>query len=165
MAGIGPTRFYRLSPLLTRICCKSSKVRGFRLYSSGQLQNSSSLNLTDPTKHPDYEKEIKRFEDISDKDENYHWHGYDPFNREEDTLWHHHTMFTFVSLCFVGGAFIFAYQPDPKLASWRQREAYLELARREQHGLPLIDPNLVPPEKMLAHLPQDEELGDTEIIV
>lgn len=48
---------------------------------------------------------------------------------------------------------------------WRQREAYLELARREAKGLPLVDPNLVPAEKMLQYLPTDEELGDTDIII
>jgi len=41
----------------------------------------------------------------------------------------------------------------------------LELARREANGLPLIDPNLVPPEKLLPYLPTDEELGDTEVII
>ena len=39
---------------------------------------------------------------------------------------------------------------------WSQREAYLEIARREALGLPLIDPDYIPPEKML--LPSDEEL-------
>ena len=52
-----------------------------------------------------------------------------------------------------------------RMVSWTQREAYLELARREANGLPLIDPNLVPPEKMKKYLPTDEELGDTEIII
>ena len=40
---------------------------------------------------------------------------------------------------------------------WAQREAYLEIARREALGLPLIDPDYIPPEKML--LPTDEELA------
>ena len=46
---------------------------------------------------------------------------------------------------------------------WEKREAFLELARREKHGLPLIDINLVDPSKI--HLPSDEELGDFDIIV
>jgi len=46
---------------------------------------------------------------------------------------------------------------------WYQREAYLELARREQEGLPLIDKHLVSPEKIT--LPDDDELGDFEIII
>ena len=40
---------------------------------------------------------------------------------------------------------------------WCQREAYLEIARREALGLPLVDPDYIPPEKML--LPSDEELA------
>ena len=47
--------------------------------------------------------------------------------------------------------------------AWAQREAYLELARREKNGLPLIDANLVDPANI--DLPSDEELGDFEIIV
>jgi NADH dehydrogenase (ubiquinone) 1 beta subcomplex subunit 11 len=46
---------------------------------------------------------------------------------------------------------------------WSQREAFLELRRREAAGLPLIDCNLVEPSKI--SLPSDEELGTTEIII
>lgn len=49
------------------------------------------------------------------------------------------------------------------MREWAQREAYLELARREAAGLPLVDPNLIDPSKI--ELPTDEELGDTEIII
>jgi len=48
------------------------------------------------------------------------------------------------------------YWPDRDQRNWIQREAFLELARREHYGLPLIDPDYIPPEKML--LPSDEEL-------
>lgn len=47
--------------------------------------------------------------------------------------------------------------------SWAQREAYMLLAKREAAGLPLVNPNLVDPDKM--ELPSDEELGDQEIII
>lgn len=49
------------------------------------------------------------------------------------------------------------------MLDWAQREAYLQLRHREAEGLPLIDPNLVDPEKI--ELPDDEELGKTEIII
>ena len=39
----------------------------------------------------------------------------------------------------------------------------MELRRREAAGLPLIDKNLVDPEKF--DLPTDEELGSTEIVI
>lgn len=59
--------------------------------------------------------------------------------------------------------FVWAYLPDFNLRDWSVREALLELRRREAAGLPLIDPNLIPPEKIV--LPSDEELGDAEIII
>jgi len=52
--------------------------------------------------------------------------------------------------------FSLCYSPDRDQRNWIQREAFLELARREYHGLPNIDPDYIPPEKML--LPSDEEL-------
>jgi hypothetical protein len=48
---------------------------------------------------------------------------------------------------------------------WHRREAFLELARREQLGLPLVDRNLVDPDKVMKQLLSDEELGDTDIII
>lgn len=41
---------------------------------------------------------------------------------------------------------------------WAQREAFLEVHRREKLGLPFIDPNLVDPEKIT--LPSEEELKE-----
>jgi len=47
--------------------------------------------------------------------------------------------------------------------SWRTREAFLELERREKEGLPLVDPDYISSDSMV--LPSDEELGDVEVIV
>ncbi|KAI4460602.1 nadh-ubiquinone oxidoreductase esss subunit mitochondrial precursor [Holotrichia oblita] len=63
----------------------------------------------------------------------------------------------------IGLGFAWAYIPDYNLRDWAQREAFLELRRREAQGLPLVDPNLIDPSKIV--LPSDSELGDTEIIV
>ena len=49
------------------------------------------------------------------------------------------------------------------MIDWSRREAFLELRRREELGLPRIDKNLVPPEKL--YLPTDEELGDSKIVI
>ncbi|VDL97450.1 unnamed protein product [Schistocephalus solidus] len=47
---------------------------------------------------------------------------------------------------------------------WARREAFLELERRRLLGLPLVDPNLIPPERV--KLPSKEELGpDYKIII
>ncbi|VDK21048.1 unnamed protein product [Taenia asiatica] len=49
-------------------------------------------------------------------------------------------------------------------ADWARREAFLELERRRKLGLPLVDPNLIPPERV--KLPPKEELGpDFKIIL
>ena len=49
------------------------------------------------------------------------------------------------------------------MKDWAQREAFLEIRRREAEGLPHVDANLVDPDNF--ELPSDEELGDTKIII
>ncbi|XP_078042621.1 NADH dehydrogenase [ubiquinone] 1 beta subcomplex subunit NP15.6 [Augochlora pura] len=90
-------------------------------------------------------------------------YGFSYENEHDDKIILHMTMFVSVSLCLVGGAFVLAYLPDPRLQDWAQREAYLQIRYREEHGLPLLDPNIVDPSKVT--LPTDEELGNTEIII
>lgn len=93
------------------------------------------------------------------------WVSYGFSQKDEATDVHalHMTMFVLVSICIVVGSTIMAYLPDLKDVDWAQREAYLQLRYREEHGLPLIDPNLIDPSKI--KLPSDEELGDTDIII
>jgi len=91
-----------------------------------------------------------------DSAENWVSLGYDFHNRQEDAAMHRLmgflTVFQLMALCFYWN-----YNTDFKKHDWAQREAYLEIARREALGLPLIDPDYIPPEKML--LPTDEELA------
>jgi len=86
-----------------------------------------------------------------------HWvsFGCDVHDRIKDIALHRFITF----MCVIQAAIvIFAayYWPFLKYKDWGQREAYLEIARREALGLPLVDPDYIPPEKML--LPSDEEL-------
>ncbi|XP_022917916.1 NADH dehydrogenase [ubiquinone] 1 beta subcomplex subunit 11, mitochondrial [Onthophagus taurus] len=90
-------------------------------------------------------------------------YGFDRKDEAEDRRGMHSTFFFSVTLCLVFGGFFWAYTPDYNLRDWSQREAFLELRRREKLGLPLVDANLVDPKKI--QLPSDEELGDTEIII
>lgn len=90
-------------------------------------------------------------------------YGYDFKSKEVDSKAMHSITFVSVTLCLVIGGFYIMYYPDSNLRDWSQREAYLELRRREQNGLLPIDPNLIDPAKI--QLPSDEELGDTEIII
>jgi len=93
----------------------------------------------------------------SDLDSAEHWvsFGHDYHDRIADLAVHRLLSFmTVLQIALL--LFICNYKPDPKNRDWALREAYLEIARREALGLPLIDPDYIPPEKML--LPSDEEL-------
>ncbi|XP_059143224.1 NADH dehydrogenase [ubiquinone] 1 beta subcomplex subunit 11, mitochondrial-like [Physella acuta] len=112
--------------------------------------------------------ELKRLTEIfkdsnPNKEENYVTYGLDSVNRDNDWFYHHLTMFLCISVGICGGIFIIAYQPDYKFMDWAQREAFLELERRQKEGLPLVDPDYIKADSIV--LPSDEELGDTEIII
>ncbi|XP_050664552.1 NADH dehydrogenase [ubiquinone] 1 beta subcomplex subunit 11, mitochondrial [Leptidea sinapis] len=97
--------------------------------------------------------------------ENKNWvsYGFDYKDQQEDTNVHHASYFFSITLCLVFGGFAWAYAPDVHMRDWAQREAYLELYRREKAGLPVIDPNYVNPKTM--KLPSDSSLGECEIII
>lgn len=88
-------------------------------------------------------------------------YGFDFKSQEEDTNAHHASFFFSVTLCLVFGGFAWSYAPDVNMRDWAQREAFLELRRREKAKLPLIDPNYVGSIK----LPSESELCDVEIII
>lgn len=89
--------------------------------------------------------------------------GWDLKDKEADRNWMNSSFFFSVTLCLVVGGFYLAYTPDNFQRDWSEREAFLELRRREAAGLPAIDANYIEPSKMI--LPSDEELGDAEIII
>lgn len=90
-------------------------------------------------------------------------YGFSEESEKLDRHFMHLTFFVVVSICFVGGSFVIAYLPDPTLRDWAQREAFLQIRYREEHGLPYVDPNVVDPSKFT--LPSEEELGNTEIVI
>ncbi|CAH1403629.1 unnamed protein product [Nezara viridula] len=98
-----------------------------------------------------------------DKPKNWISYGFSESDIEEDRHVLHMTMFIGVTVLMVFGGFLLAYRPQPLGRDWAQREAFLELRRREKNGLPLIDPNYLPADKII--LPTDEELGDTDIVI
>ena len=70
MAGFGRTGISRLKTLFATGCLHRNAVLSNRLCSStSQLTDAQRFNLTDPTKNPQYEKEVERFKDISDPDQ------------------------------------------------------------------------------------------------
>lgn len=94
-----------------------------------------------------------------------HWqsYGFSKTNELDDLNMMHNHGFFFISIGLVLSFFILCYRPETDMADWSQREAFLELRRREKLGLPLIDPHYVDPANIV--LPTDEELGATEIII
>lgn len=90
-------------------------------------------------------------------------YGFCKEDQKTDSQIMHVTFFISVSVSLVFGALIIGYAPDPFLQDWAQREAYLQLRYREEHGLPPIDPNLIDPSKV--KLPSEEELIDVEVII
>lgn len=90
-------------------------------------------------------------------------YGFGGETEKEEKVYMHFSFFIYISLGLVIPIFYFAYRPKFYNSDWALREAFLELRRREQLGLPLVDPNYVDPSTV--YLPSDEELGDTEIII
>lgn len=151
MAGVvrivqGPA----LRRLITLSCGKH-----IRMISTSK-KNSETVGLAEPTGKTETESTT-----VSKK--NWVSYGFDFKREEDDTNSMHSSFFFSITLCIVFGGFVFTYFPDVMLRDWAQREAYLELRRRESQGLPLIDRNLIEPSKIA--LPSDEELGETEIII
>lgn len=107
-------------------------------------------------------KTVEDFRDLS-KQKNWVSYGFDTEDKEYDNNVMHATAFITISLCLVVAGFIWGYAPDPLLRDWAQREAFLELRRREAAGLDPISRDYIDPAKI--ELPSDEELGDMEIII
>lgn len=99
------------------------------------------------------------------KTEKRHWqsYGFNSQSEVDDLNEMHSHGFFLISIGLCLSIFFIVYRPESNLADWSQREAFLELRRREKLGLPLIDPNYVDPATVV--LPTDEELGDIEIII
>lgn len=95
--------------------------------------------------------------------ENWVSYGFHYDNKAEDRFVTNASLFLAITCCVVVGGFVWAYGPDLQMRDWAQREAFLELRRREAAGEELINPNYVDPGTMI--LPDDEELGDREIII
>ncbi|KAH9283450.1 hypothetical protein ECG_04468 [Echinococcus granulosus] len=91
-------------------------------------------------------------------------YGWNDYDKIDDTSKYKTAAFLLM-VCFTFGlAFQFWYRPRGIEGDWARREAFLELERRRKLGLPLVDPNLIPPERV--KLPPKEQLGpDFKIIL
>ncbi|KAG8195009.1 hypothetical protein JTE90_008181 [Oedothorax gibbosus] len=152
---VNPVLFRRI-PAITSI-----KVANI---STSNKKKDTLINLEDlfPKKPPSPPKTVEDFADTK-VPKSWMSYGYDEENYEYDRFLSKVMNFTILTCLLCGGTFIFMYAPDVRNTDWAHREAFLEMYRREQLGLPLVDKNYVDPSKI--ELPSDEELGDTEIII
>jgi len=140
---------------LFRMNCMQSLRRGLALMSP--KETIYRRIVTTSSRHDGIKEETKP---VKRKWVSY---GFSHKNEIEDRHALHQTMFVCVTIVFVIGCTVMAYLPDVRGKDWAQREAYLQLRYREEHGLPPISPNYIDASKII--LPTDEELGDTEIII
>lgn len=101
-------------------------------------------------------------EDFSNPAKLGHWFplGFDYTDPVRDKYMFHELLFFFCTggiICL----WLFSYGPDLKDKEWARREAFLRTHKREALGLPLIDPNVVDPDRIV--LPTEEELGDYRV--
>lgn len=150
------TRLNRLTVLRNII---ANAQRDIRCISTSQKKSDTATISTEKTAEPLTDFSIEAVK----KSKNWVYWGFDTKDKKGDENAMHATFFFTVTLCLVFGSFIYFYQPDFLLRDWAQREAFLELRRREAAGDDLISPNYVDPS--LIDLPSDEELGSTEIII
>lgn len=103
--------------------------------------------------------------DFSKPNQNKNWisYGYSYTDRAADIQKAHLIFFCNVTLMLVCTVFYYWYLPDPNMDDWIQREAFIKLRERELAGLPPIDKDYIPADRIV--LPSDEELGDTPIII
>ncbi|XP_049866888.1 NADH dehydrogenase [ubiquinone] 1 beta subcomplex subunit 11, mitochondrial [Pectinophora gossypiella] len=120
--------------------------------------NKVSRNISTSKKNSD---DVKDVCDVPVK--NWVSYGFHYKDQTEDTNVHNASFFFSVTLCLVFGTFMWAYAPDVHMRDWAQREAYLELRRREKLGQPVISPHYIEPEKI--KLPSEEDLCGVEIII
>ena len=91
----------------------------------------------------------------------WHSHGMDTFDQTADRFYMHLASFLFLTCMWCVFFISKWYRHDEPLNDWALREAYFEIERREKLGLPLIDKNYIPPEKV--NLPTEEELEGRQV--
>lgn len=108
-------------------------------------------------------EQTKTEESSAASNKNWVSYGFSSKDQTEDRNSMKSSFFFSVTLCIVWGTLMWSYLPDIHLRDWSQREAYLELRRREAAGQDPICRDFIDPSLMV--LPSDEELGEMEIII
>jgi hypothetical protein len=127
-------------------------------YKPDKLGRDVFLNplLTPPPRSPSSPEDFRNPSRIG------HWFpiGFDFTDPVRDKYLFHELLFYFCT-CGIVISWLYCYGPDLKDREWARREAFLRTHKREALGLPLIDPNVVDPDRIV--LPTEEELGDFHV--
>jgi NADH dehydrogenase (ubiquinone) 1 beta subcomplex subunit 11 len=132
---------------------------------SGVRFISTSPKKSDTATISTTEKATEAVSQTASKSKDWVYYGFDETDEKNDRNTTHATFFFSTTLCIIFGGMVWYYQPDFSKRDWAQREAYLVLRRREASGEDLVSPNYIDMAILEQHLPSDEELGDTEIII
>merc|ERR1712083_84463 len=147
-------------PILSSMRCMASKERDDK-----PLCHSDMVYPENRRKY-EYEATIDvpgENKNMMEKEENWISYGWSYVDRDMDEWTQKSFMFMCIVVVFGMGGLYLAYFPDFRAMDWARREAYLELARREEAGEVLISPDYVPRDKV--KLPSDEELGNMDIVI
>lgn len=125
-------------------------------YSIGVKQRYFNPLVTPPPRSPRSPEDFRNPRRLG------HWRplGFDYTNPLADKYYYHELLGGFL---VIGGTFfwLWLYAPDYRFKDWARREAFLRVHKREALGLPLIDPDVIDPDRV--HLPTEEEIGDFEV--
>lgn len=145
----------RLTKTLAVITKKLKWPEGNKIGYTMPERRDQFLNplLTPPPRSPASPADFRYPEKIG------HWksYGFDYTSPKADAYEMHECIGMFV-LSFIFFGTLGYYVPDYDLSDWSKREAFLRTHKREALGIPLIDRNVVDPERVM--LPTEEELQD-----
>lgn len=133
----------------------SNAVRNSRLISTSQKNRETATAAVSPSK--------TETQSSVATDKNWVSYGFEFKDQAADRSSMKGSFFFSVTLCLVWGTFVWSYLPDTQMRDWAQREGYLELRRREAAGVEPINKEYV--DVSSIQLPEDSDLGNTEIII
>lgn len=150
------TRFSRALALVTKKLKWSSNQQSVGIGTPERRDRYLNPLLTPPPRSPSTP------DDFMHPDRLGHWksYGFDFADPKTDRYHANETVFIFCFSFFLW-LWLWSYAPDYKLTEWARREAFLRTHKREALGLPLIDRNVIDPERVV--LPTEEEIGNYKI--
>lgn len=147
-----------MSKLTKQLAILTKKLKWPENKSVGYTPPDSSHKFLNPLLSPP-PRSPRTVEDFKNPGKLGHWvsYGLDWANPKADKWFFHEMSFLMITGTILG-LWFWAYAPDARNHDWARREAYLRTHQRELLGLPLVDKDVVDPERVV--LPTEEELQD-----